>query len=139
FRLYAGRKRRQLLAAVRMMHKERAAITATPKPVSVGDVAATTTIAWETGGDLDSQVYMSEQKMYGGYYPVDSREAIAHLEGLRAKGAQYLLFPATAFWWLDHYQKFRDHLEARYRVLARDESTCIIFDLRESATSPTIL
>jgi len=46
------------------------------------------------------------------------------------------LLPATAFWWLDHYQKFRDYLEARYPVIVWDEKTCIIFDLR--AHSPIV-
>jgi hypothetical protein len=48
--------------------------------------------------------------------------------------AQYLLLPATAFWWFDRYQKFREHLEARYPVIMRDEHTCIIFHLRQSST-----
>jgi len=36
------------------------------------------------------------------------------------------LLPATAFWWLDRYQKFRDYLEARYPVIVRNYNTCII-------------
>jgi len=55
---------------------------------------------------------------------------------MRARGVQYLLLPTTAFWLLDHYQKFREHLEALYPVIVRAEETCIIFDLRESATTP---
>jgi glycosyltransferase involved in cell wall biosynthesis len=132
FRLYADRERRKLLAAVSLMGKEGAAITATPKPVSVGEVAGATTIAWETDGDLEAQVYVSESQVHPGYYPIDSREAVAHLEGLRAKGAQYLLFPRTAFWWLEHFPQFARHLERRYRVTVSREDTedaCIIFDL----------
>jgi hypothetical protein len=48
-------------------------------------------------------------------------------------GAQYLLLPATAFWWLDHYQKFRDDLEARYPVIVRNDNTCLIFRLASHA------
>jgi hypothetical protein len=132
FRLYAGRERRQLLAATSLMHKEGAAITATPGPQHIGEMAGKTTIAWETGEDLHSQVYMSEQKAYGGYYPGGSCEAIAQLEGLRAKGAQYLLFPQTAFWWIEHYPEFARHLENRYRLIVRRKDTedaCMIFDL----------
>src|SRR6266545_2061112 len=44
---------------------------------------------------------------YAGCYPADSGAAIAHLEQLQAGGAQYLLFPATAFWWLEHYREFK--------------------------------
>jgi glycosyltransferase involved in cell wall biosynthesis len=132
FRLYADRKRRKLLAAVSLMGEEGAAIKATPKPASIGERAAATTIAWETDGDLEAQVYVSESQAHAGYYPIDSREAIALLEGLRAKGAQYLLFPRTAFWWLEHYPQFAQHLESRHRVTVSREETkdaCIIFDL----------
>jgi glycosyltransferase involved in cell wall biosynthesis len=132
FRLYAGRERRQLLAATSLMHKEGAAITATPGPVQIGEMAGKATIAWETGGDSHPQVFMSEQKAYAGYYPRGSCEAIAQLEGLRAKGAQYLLFPQTAFWWLEHYPEFARHLENRYRLIVRPKDTedaCMIFDL----------
>ena len=114
------------------MHKEGASVTAIPKPLPPNEVVGTTTIAWETGSDLDSQVYMSEQKAYTGYYPVDSREAIGHLEGLRANGAQYLLLPKTAFWWLEHYPEFARHLDNRYRLIVRRKDTedaCMIFDL----------
>jgi hypothetical protein len=132
FRLYADRERRKLLAAVSLMGKEGAAITATPKPASIGEVAGATTIAWETDGDLEAQVYVSESQAHVGYYPTDSRDAITQLERLRTKGAQYLLFPQTAFWWLEHYPQFSRHLESRYRVtVSREDSkdACMIFDL----------
>jgi len=51
-----------------------------------------------------------EDGTYAGYHPGDSREAIAHLEALRAKGAEYLLFPETALWWLEFYEGFHVHL-----------------------------
>ena len=54
------------------------------------------------------------------YYPSDSTEAIAQLERLR-EGAGFLLFPATAFWWLEHYTEFEEHLESRYRKVANRE------------------
>src|SRR5438034_539208 len=56
-----------------------------------------------------------EDGVYAGFYPVDSAAAIAHLEELRAKGAGFLLFPATSLWWLDHYVAFRWHLERTCR------------------------
>jgi hypothetical protein len=60
--------------------------------------------------------------------PADSAEAIAQLEMLRAKGGQYLLFPETAFWWLDHYQEFKQHLDGRYQRVHSDDH-CIIYQL----------
>jgi hypothetical protein len=38
----------------------------------------------------------TEDGVNAGYYPADSTEAITHLEVLRAKGGEYLLFPSTA-------------------------------------------
>jgi len=72
----------------------------------------------------------SEEGGYAGYYPADSAEAIAHLESLRTQGAEFLALPQTAFWWLDYYGAFREYLESRYRVAARQATTCVIFDLR---------
>lgn len=47
---------------------------------------------------------------YAGHYPADSAEAVAHLEALRSEGAEYLLFPRTSSWWLDHYPGLESHL-----------------------------
>jgi hypothetical protein len=80
----------------------------------------------------------SEDGVYAGQYPASEEEAIAHLESLRAKGAQFLLFPATAFWWLEHYEGLRRHLKSRYRVVADRKDVCLIFDLRESRTERTV-
>ena len=68
---------------------------------------------------------------YLGHHPRDSEDAIAQLERLRAAGAGYLVLPATAYWWLDHYRGFADHLRGRYPAADRD--ACTIFELAESA------
>ncbi len=72
---------------------------------------------------------------YGGYYPKRSLSAIAHLETLRARGAEYLLFPATALWWLHEYPDFRAHLVRRYRQTVTDEDACVVFSLREQPSA----
>jgi hypothetical protein len=64
---------------------------------------------------------------YLGHHPRDSEEAIAELERLRAAGAGYLVLPSTAYWWLDHYRDFADHLHDHYRAADRD--SCTIFEL----------
>jgi hypothetical protein len=80
---------------------------------------------------------------YSGTHPASSLAAIAHLEALRVKGADFLLFPGASLWWLDHYTALKSHLDRRYRKLASDDA-CLIFDLRESvapgstAAQPTI-
>jgi hypothetical protein len=77
-----------------------------------------------------------EDGVYAGHYPTGGVEAIAHLEELRAKGADFLLFPETAFWWLEHYGEFRQHLEDCYQLFVHQEETCLVFDLRKPEAEP---
>ena len=66
--------------------------------------------------------------VYAGYHPADSEAAVTALEAARLRGAEFLLLPGTAYWWLEHYGGFRDHLDTRYRCTWRD-SCCAIYDL----------
>ena len=66
--------------------------------------------------------------VYAGHYPADSSEAIDQLERVRQEGAEYLLFPQTSLWWLDHYEEFAEHLRRRYSEVARDDD-CLVFAL----------
>ncbi|HEY5914474.1 MAG TPA: glycosyltransferase family 2 protein [Verrucomicrobiae bacterium] len=70
---------------------------------------------------------------YAGFYPGSSLSAIAHLEVVRSKGADYFLLPKACFWWLDHYVEFRRFLENRYVEVLRDQDSCLIYRLRESS------
>jgi hypothetical protein len=76
----------------------------------------------------------TEDGTYAGYYPADSATAIAHLEGLRAKGAEYLLVPATSEWWLEYYIDFRAHLDRHHQlVVASDVGTLYRLDHNKEA------
>jgi hypothetical protein len=46
---------------------------------------------------------------------------------LRSAGAGYLVIPSTAYWWLDHYAGFAEHLRSNYAATERD--ACTIFSL----------
>jgi hypothetical protein len=70
--------------------------------------------------------------VYAGHHPKDSAAAIAALERLRGEGAAYLVIPQVAFWWLDHYAGFREHLDTRARVMARHDRTAVIYALDRS-------
>jgi tRNA (mo5U34)-methyltransferase len=65
---------------------------------------------------------------YAGYHPADSGQAIAWLEELHRRGAEYLLLPGTSFWWFEHYRDFADHLQKRYERVWADD-VCKIFRL----------
>jgi GT2 family glycosyltransferase len=67
---------------------------------------------------------------YAGHHPADSEEAIGLLETQRAAGAEYIVFPRTGIWWLEHYDGLRRHLDGSYRPGFSDPETCVIFDLR---------
>ena len=71
-----------------------------------------------------------EHGVWPGYYPSDGVEAVAHLEELRIRGADYLALPEAAAWWLDHYAELREHLETRCVTILREDG-CTIFALRE--------
>jgi hypothetical protein len=74
--------------------------------------------------------------IYAGHYPAGSVAAIAHLEALRAQGAEFFALPSPMFWWLDHFAEFSQHLRDRYRLLRKDDF-CVIYSLREAASLDT--
>ena len=77
-------------------------------------------IAWHFPRDADGN--------YVGYHPSDSAEALAHLDQWRLRGAQYLVLPATLFWWLDYYGDFAQNLRAGHGAVFEDDS-CVVFRL----------
>ncbi len=115
----------KLLAAIRDAVRRVVPERATVLVVSRGDedlLALDGRAAWHFPQD--------EYGQYAGHHPADGESAIAHLETLRCDGAQYLLLPATAFWWLEHYPEFARHLAARYACVRRDDD-CVIHRLAE--------
>lgn len=70
---------------------------------------------------------------YAGHHPHDSATATAQLEELRRRGAEYLVLPATARWWLDFYGDFAAHLASHGEVVADLADACLIFGLGHSA------
>lgn len=70
-------------------------------------------------------------KGYAGHHPHDSAAAIKQLDGLRRQGADFLVFPASETWWLEHYDGLARHLE-RYERVADDPAAGVVFDLRSA-------
>ena len=100
-------------------------------------VPADTTLLVVSKGDKDlvsfadrdvSHFPRNGTRGYAGYYPADSAAAIRHLELLRSEGAQFLVFPQTALWWLNHYAEFGQHLEATAQRVWSD-TDCVIYQL----------
>ena len=66
---------------------------------------------------------------WAGHHPATSEEAVAQLEAMRQAGGQFLLFPSTGLWWLEHYRSFGEHLASRYAAVVREPDTCVIYAL----------
>jgi GT2 family glycosyltransferase len=106
---------RQLVGRLREMVRAQVPPDATVAVISKGDdelVRLSGRRGWHFPQD--------ERGVFAGYYPASGLAAVAHLEVLRARGAQYLLLPETATWWLDSYPEFHTHLQTRYRVACQD-------------------
>jgi hypothetical protein len=68
--------------------------------------------------------------LYAGHYPADGHEAVAHLRELRDTGAEYLVVPAEARWWLEHYPELSIALEEEGgELLPSDPETALIYAL----------
>jgi GT2 family glycosyltransferase len=70
-----------------------------------------------------------EDGRYSEFRSKSSLAAVAHLETLRARSAQYLVIPETGRSWLETHSGFARHLRTRYRELANDPA-CTIYDVR---------
>lgn len=66
---------------------------------------------------------------YAGHHPHDSEQAIAHLEQLRQRGAQYIAIPDTSRWWLEFYERFAEHLSNRAEMVSDRPGTCVVYGL----------
>jgi hypothetical protein len=106
------------------------AVTVLPEDTTVIVVSRGDDDLVDLGGRRGWHFPQNDDGIYAGYYPTTSQQAIRHLEALRAKGGEYLLFPANASWWLAHYGEFRRHLDGRYRLSFVDADSCAIYDLR---------
>jgi glycosyltransferase involved in cell wall biosynthesis len=99
--------------------------------VSKGDAALL-----ELGSRRARHFPQDETGGYAGHYPADTAQVIAQIDRLRPD-TDYLLFPATARWWLDHYAGLKDHLEERYDLVVDVAETCLIYALRRDADALT--
>jgi hypothetical protein len=86
------------------------------------------------GGRPAGHFPQDEAGRYLGYYPKDSESAIAMLEEQRAAGAQYLVFPSTGFWWLDHYGELRQHLQDSCHLVSSHRD-CLVYALTDEAAA----
>lgn len=63
-----------------------------------------------------------------GWHPPDGADVRARLDACRAKGRHYLAIPEVSLWWLDHYDGLRAYLSEHYRLVVREDDTCLIWE-----------
>lgn len=68
---------------------------------------------------------------YLGYHPATGEDAVRHVDQARALGAEYLVFPATERWWLDHYGELTERLYGTHIETLDDPELGIVFELAE--------
>jgi len=61
--------------------------------------------------------------------PSDDEAAIRELERLRERGAAFLVFSWSSFWWFEYYPRFFQYLQSTFSFAVQEEFVAI-FDLR---------
>lgn len=136
-RLIAGRKF-STEEYVELLGRVRAAVNANlPDDATVLVASKGDTDLLELGSRRAWHFPQTDTGEWVGFHPPTSADAIAHIEFLRARGGEYFLMPATAFWWLNHYGDFTLYLQHAYRLVVRQDDTCLIFALREKGLGST--
>jgi GT2 family glycosyltransferase len=72
---------------------------------------------------------------YAPQYPNGATAMIAHLEVLRAEGADYLLVPKPMLGWFQGHPKFNQHVNHHYPIAVEQDDACTIFALDEPSTA----
>jgi hypothetical protein len=133
---WEGHQQRQSADYTSMVERvQRKLIDVVPAGEVVAVVAKGDRSLLELGAVEGWQFPQDESGDFDGAYPANSGEAIVALERLRARGARYVAFPATARWWLEHYTGLRDHLRVDYETVV-DDDDCLILRLRAIEAAP---
>jgi exopolysaccharide biosynthesis predicted pyruvyltransferase EpsI len=82
------------------------------------------------GRESTAMPFLEKDGQYWGA-PPDDETAIKEFERLRNAGASRIIFAWTAFWWLDYYTGFHEHLRSNYRCVLQNEQL-VVFDLSTS-------
>lgn len=67
--------------------------------------------------------------------PPDGGTAMSELERLRNRGPSFIVFVASTFWWLDHYDELRRYLESRCRSVLHNDRVRVFALARTHGTT----
>jgi GT2 family glycosyltransferase len=105
--------------------------TAVPEAETVAVVTRGDDELLELGDRRGQHFPHDDAGRYAGHHPADSDAAMHALRDACREGTAYLVVPQTAFWWFEHYREFGAALHARCPVVAADDDTAVIFDVRQ--------
>lgn len=77
-------------------------------------------------GQRPAQHLMLYEDSYAGHHPEDDRAALGALDEARARGAEYLVVPANAFWWLSQYPQWAWQMVTTYRCIWADDDVMVV-------------
>ena len=115
----------------RSVRSARQAVRSLPEDASVAVVSKGDERLLDLHGRDAGHFPQDEDGRYLGFYPEDGTAVVAHLETLRARGAQYLVFPTTSLWWLTEYPKFASYLDTQFQRVEAMDSECAIYELTQ--------
>ena len=58
--------------------------------------------------------------------------------GSAGASVDYLVFPSTARWWLDHYAGLKEHLDEQFELVVDREDACVIYAVRGRHVDVTV-
>jgi SAM-dependent methyltransferase len=99
-----------------------------PQAVTVAVVSKGDDALLEFGARDGWHFPRDETGRYAGFHPADTDAAIEAVEGIRDAGADFLVFPSTALWWLEHYAGLQEHLW-RTSTVVHQGTDCVIYAL----------
>jgi SAM-dependent methyltransferase len=107
-----------------------AVASAVPPSATVAVVSRGDDRLLDLGGRRAVHFPSAEDGGYLGHHPDDDADAIARLEAVRARGADFLLVPDHDHWLLDDYPEFGRYVRERYREIETGPDSCAIIALR---------
>jgi len=104
--------------------------------IPVGESVAVAAKGEKAWLDLDQrrgvQFPAGESGEFEGWYPPDDATAVDALERLFDDGVEYVAFPSTSRWMLDHYAGLATHVAEHYEPVV-DDANVVVFRHRTTA------
>ena len=92
---------------------------------------------WAAGEDIEGRPRIPFPERRGVYWgvPGDDENAIQEVERLRRSGIMYVVVAWPAFWWLEHFRRFAQHLTKSATKLVENDRV-IVLRLEPGVTDP---